>query len=309
MRNKFLICNIVFIFSLLVLFLNDHFLKLYFHNWFTGKLSDAAGIILFPFLLTFLFPKLRQNSVYITGLFFTFWKSSYSEKFIEFYNVISPISIHRVVDYTDLLTVVFLFIPYYLIKNKDKLKIFEINKLSAKMLIVPSVLVLMSTSPPRYYKYVPYTGNIIFSNFSITFKDKSNEDVFKDLKNRNVHFRKDTVRIISENKRELLMAWQIETKNLDSKKQLFEVSQDSLKNDIKNLINNSNWFIIDSIKLEDEMVKNIQFTADDYTTSKSKESVITINGLTTDKNLNDNSVKRKLKQLYRKSILKEFKNY
>ncbi|MNK81000.1 hypothetical protein D3C87_1007350 [compost metagenome] len=167
----------------------------------------------------------------------------------------------------------------------------------------------MSTSPPRYYEYVPYTGNIIFSNFSITFKDKSSEDVFNELKNRNLSFRKDTVRIISEHKRELLMAWQIETKNLDSKKQLFEVSQDSLKNDIKNLINNSNWFIIDSLKLEDEMVKNIQFIVEDYSTNKTKESIITINGLTTKENLNGNSVNRKLKQLYRKAIVKEFKNY
>jgi len=309
MRNKFLLCNFIFVFSLIILFLNDHFLKLYFHNWLTGKLSDVVGIILLPFLLTFLFPKFRQNSVFVTALFFTFWKSSYSEKFIGFYNLVSPVSIHRVVDYTDLFTLIFLFIPYFFIKNQNKIKFFEINRLAAKLLLAPSVLILMSTSPPRYYEYVPYTGNIIFSSFSITFKDKSSEDVLNDLKNRNISFRKDTVRIISEHKRELLMAWQIETSNLDSKKQLFEVSQDSLKNDIKNLVNNSNWFIIDSLNIEDEMVKNIQFSADDYTTSKAKESVITINGLRTNKNLNEDSVKRKLKQLYRKAIVKELKNY
>ena len=309
MRNNFLLCNIIFTLSLIILFLNDHFLKLHFHNWFTGKLSDVVGIILLPFLLTYFFPKLRQNSVYFTALFFIFWKSPYSERLIGIYNLMSPISIHRVVDYLDLVALIFLVIHYYFIKKQDRINSIKINKLSPVFLVFPSVLVLMSTSPPRYYEYVPYTGNIIFSSFDITFKNKSSDEVFSELKNRNISFRKDTVRIISEHKRELLIDWQIETSNLDSKKELFKVPQDSLKNNIRSLINNSSWFIIDSLKLDDEMVKNVQFDVNDYTTSKAKETIITINGLTTNKNLSEGSIRRKLKKLYRKAIVNEFKNY
>lgn len=181
MRNKFLLCNVIFILSLIILFLNDHFLKLHFHNWFTGKLSDVVGIFLLPFLLTFLFPKLRQNSVYFTALFFIFWKSPYSGKLIEMYNVISPISIHRVVDYTDLLALIYLAIPYYFIKNQNRFKSIEINKLSPVFVIVPSILVLMSTSPPRYYEYVPYNGNLIFNNSTFIIP-KTKEELLDEFK-------------------------------------------------------------------------------------------------------------------------------
>ena len=43
-RNKFLLLNYVFVVSIILLFINDHFLKLYFHNWFTGKFSDFFAI-------------------------------------------------------------------------------------------------------------------------------------------------------------------------------------------------------------------------------------------------------------------------
>jgi branched-subunit amino acid permease len=86
MRNKNLILNPAFLICLVVLFLNDHFFKFYYTSWFTGKLSDIAGIILLPMLLTYLFPKLKQNSVFVAGLLFTFWKSPFSEGFIKVYN-------------------------------------------------------------------------------------------------------------------------------------------------------------------------------------------------------------------------------
>lgn len=69
-RNKYYLLNLVFLFCVLVLFVNDHYLKLKFSNWLTGKLSDGAGIIIFPLLLAFLFPKLKQWVVPITALFF-----------------------------------------------------------------------------------------------------------------------------------------------------------------------------------------------------------------------------------------------
>jgi hypothetical protein len=41
----------VFIVSLGILVVNDHWLKGRYHDAFTGKLSDAAGIVFFPLLL------------------------------------------------------------------------------------------------------------------------------------------------------------------------------------------------------------------------------------------------------------------
>lgn len=37
--------------SIGLLLLNDHYLKARYGNWWTGKLSDFAGMIFFPFLL------------------------------------------------------------------------------------------------------------------------------------------------------------------------------------------------------------------------------------------------------------------
>ena len=232
MRNKSLLCNVIFILSLIILFLNDHFLKLYFHNWFTGKLSDVVGIILLPFLLTFLFPKLRQNSVYLTALFFIFWKSYYSGKLIEIYNFISPISIHRVVDYTDLFVMIFLAVPYYFIKNQEQLLKFEIRKTSPVFILIPSLLILMSTSPPRYYHYNPNRGNISFSsNFVFSVEGKNKDEVISEFSKRNISVHKDTANIINEHYYQLLNGKMIE-KNLKSETEIYKINQDSLKQEI-----------------------------------------------------------------------------
>lgn len=308
MRNKFLLCNIIFILSLIILFLNDHFLKLHFHNWFTGKLSDVVGIILLPFLLTFLFPKLRQNSIYFTALFFTFWKSPYSEKLIEIYNVISPISIHRVVDYSDLFALIFLIIPYFFIKNQDKINSIIINRLSPIFLVFPSILVLMSTSPGHYYHYNPNRGNISFSsNFVFSVEGKNKDEVISEFSKRNISVHKDTAYIINEYYYQLLNGKMIE-KNLKSETEIYKINQDSLKQEIFKKVASSDNYIIDSIQFGDEKVKNVRFWMFDVTNPKKEVSAeIHLRYLTTDKNLSQGSVQRKLKKFYKEAIKEEFK--
>ncbi len=308
MRNKSLLCNVIFILSLIILFLNDHFLKLYFHNWFTGKLSDVVGIILLPFLLTFLFPKLRQNSVYLTALFFIFWKSSYSGKLIEIYNFISPISIHRVVDYTDLFVMIFLAVPYYFIKNQEQLLKFEIRKTSPVFILIPSLLILMSTSPPRYYHYNPNRGNISFSsNFVFSVEGKNKDEVISEFSKRNISVHKDTAYIINEHYYQLLNGKMIE-KNLKSETEIYKINQDSLKQEIFKRVASSDNYIIDSLQFGDEKVKNVRFWMFDVTNPKKRVSAeIHLKYLTTDKNLSQGSVQRKLKKFYKEAIKEEFK--
>lgn len=310
MRNKFLLCNIIFILILIILFLNDHFLKLYFHNWFTGKLSDVAGIVLLPFLLTYFFPKLRQNSVYITALFFTFWKSPYSGKLIEIYNLISPISIHRVVDYTDLFMMIFLIVPYYFIKNQDEINSIRIKKLSPIFLVFPSILVLMSTSPSGYYHYNPNRGNISFSsNFVFSVEGKNKDEVVSEFSKRNISVHKDTAYIINESYYHLLNGKMIE-KNIKSETEIYKINQDSLKQEIFKRVASSNDYIIDSLQFGDEKVKNVRFWMFNVTNPKKGVSAeIHLRYLTTDKNLSQGSVQRKLKKFYKEAIKEEFKKF
>lgn len=308
MRNKFLLCNIIFILCLIILFLNDHFLKLQFHNWFTGKLSDIAGIILLPFLLTFLVPKLQQNSVYFTALFFILWKSPYSGKLIEIYNSVSPISIHRAVDYTDLFVMIFLVVPYYFIKNQEQLLKFEIRKTSPVFILIPCLLILMSTSPPRYYHYNPNRGNISFSsNFVFLVEGKNKDEVISEFSKRNISVHKDTAYIINEHYYQLLNGKMIE-KNLKSETEIYKINQDSLKQEIFKTVASSDNYIIDSLQFGDEKVKNVRFWMFDVTNPKKEVSAeIHLRYLTTDKNLSQGSVQRKLKRFYKEAIKEEFK--
>src|SRR5436853_5815405 len=98
-RNKYYLSNFVFLFCLLTLFLNDHYLKFKFSNWVTGKLSDIVGIIILSLLVAFLIPKLKQHSIWISALIFAFWKSRFSQDLIELNNEYSFIQTSRVEDF------------------------------------------------------------------------------------------------------------------------------------------------------------------------------------------------------------------
>lgn len=60
-KLKFFVNPIVFL-SILVMVINDHFLKATFHNDLTGKLSDIFGLFFFPLFLS--------AGLIITGHFF-----------------------------------------------------------------------------------------------------------------------------------------------------------------------------------------------------------------------------------------------
>lgn len=61
--------NPVFLISLGVLILNDWFLKAFFYNSITGKLSDFAGLIALPFFLSLFF--IKQKKLFISLLEFS----------------------------------------------------------------------------------------------------------------------------------------------------------------------------------------------------------------------------------------------
>jgi len=302
MRNRNLILNYVFISCLIVLFLNDHLFKFQYTSWFTGKLSDIVGIILLPMLLTYLFPKLKQNSVFVAGLFFAFWKSPFSESFIKIYNTISPISIHRVVDYTDLLVLLLLPIPYFLIRNSNSFVQFSIKKINVFAVLLPTMLVLMSTSPPPYY-YHPKTGNVYFDGYSVEV-NKPKEEIIAELKKRNINIYKDTVKIIRASQHYFFRRYDIKIieKDLQKYQQMVKFNNDSIRIQVLNIIDKSTDYKIDSIKIGDEQIKNITI---DLQKRDDNSSVIHLYDATIDKNLDEDNVTRKIKKQYR-TLLKEY---
>ncbi|WP_429934699.1 hypothetical protein [Chryseobacterium sp. MIQD13] len=263
-----------------------------------------VGIILLPMLLTYIFPKLKQYSVFVAGLLFIFWKSSYSEGFIKIYNVVSPISLHRVVDYTDLLVLLLLPFSYILIKNTRFIDHFAFRKVNPSFILLPSMFILMATSPgKRYYEYVPYTGNLYF-NYSDFKINKSKDELFSELRKNNIDIQKDTVRIIALNKRRFLYSGKFEQKNLYNDEKIYHISDDSLKADIFREIKIGNQYKIGNIQLGDQTIRDIQL---DLRSLDKNVTLVIIKSAKVGENLKAEEVDRKLRKMYKKMLAEKFK--
>ena len=92
-----------FLAGLALLLLNDWVLKAEYGNWLTGKLSDFAGLFVFPIFWTAIFPKHKRLIFTLVAAFFIFWKSPFSQFLIDRWNNLGMWQIGRVVDYSDLL--------------------------------------------------------------------------------------------------------------------------------------------------------------------------------------------------------------
>ena len=111
-----------FILSLVILLLNDFYLKYEFSNFLTGKLSDFACLFVFPYFISVFFSN-RTKEIYIfTFVFFIFWKLEISEQFIKFISEITNFAFHRTVDLTDLIALLILPISYHYFHNKNKVQ-------------------------------------------------------------------------------------------------------------------------------------------------------------------------------------------
>ncbi|MCX2762166.1 hypothetical protein [Aquimarina muelleri] len=157
--------NPIFLISLGVLILNDWFLKAFFHNTITGKLSDFAGLIAFPFFLSLFFIEQKKTIHILIGILFVFWKSTWSQPLINICNQIG-LPLYRTVDYTDLIALPSIFISYSLLKNKRHLKLRPF--LSKTVIICSSIAFIATSMPPRENrKYVDINKEYVF-NFSKT---------------------------------------------------------------------------------------------------------------------------------------------
>lgn len=117
--------NPFFIVTLILLLLNDFYLKSTFHNFWTGKLSDFSGVIVLFFMLH-VFVSKRLTAVIASSILFFLWKLPLSQPFIDLLNWNGILQFHRVIDYSDL-TAVLILIPFayreFELKNKMQSKV------------------------------------------------------------------------------------------------------------------------------------------------------------------------------------------
>jgi len=108
MRRFTIYTSPAFIGALLVLLINDGYLKWHFTGWVTGKLSDFAGLLLASMLLGPVFPRHTGKAIVTLALAFVVWKSPMSQQLIDFWNALGLFTIGRVSDYGDLCALVML---------------------------------------------------------------------------------------------------------------------------------------------------------------------------------------------------------
>ena len=102
----------LFIVVLLVLLLNDHVWKGQFHNFWTGKISDFAGLYAFGWMVMSVSrcetsSKTRGISWGI-AMAFIVWKSPISEPLLSVWNAQGMLPLYRIVDYGDWVALVVL---------------------------------------------------------------------------------------------------------------------------------------------------------------------------------------------------------
>ncbi|MFD0796206.1 hypothetical protein ACFQZJ_01940 [Maribacter chungangensis] len=120
-----------FVIGISLLFLNDFYLKAELHNWFTGKLSDFAGLFAFSLFFLSFSKKAQKPIVFIIGLLFILWKSPISGSFIGLWNTYAPFTIARVVDHTDLFALSVLPLACMYAKKAYVLSSLKISKVLA----------------------------------------------------------------------------------------------------------------------------------------------------------------------------------
>ena len=269
-RNKVYILNYLFVACLLTLVVNDHYLKYAYGNWLTGKLSDMAGIILLPLLITYLFPSAKERSILISALLFTFWKSPFSQGLIDVYNRYAFIEITRVVDYTDLLVFSLLPLPYLLIKNTEALAFVRINKVNPMLVLIPTAFSLMATAPPKSYYYIRTDGNLRCYNCHFTVNYTQNE-IIAMLKKADIVFDKVTA---------------VRTDSLNDVPYYFE----------KSLVKqNTHIYKLNQLVIDKDTLRNIDFS---MRTIRGKKTKIYFNGMDVQDDLSTDKLWRKATKYY-----------
>lgn len=148
MRRTDILLSPGFLLGLLVLLANDFFFKYQFHNAFTGKLSDIAGLFIFPL---FIGAVLRSQSRWIfvgVAVFFIYWKSPLSNGLLELMSYTTGLYFGRVVDYTDLLCLPVLVLSYQYLKS-DHAQL----QFSRVLMMIVSAFAFMATSQRKPISY------------------------------------------------------------------------------------------------------------------------------------------------------------
>lgn len=109
-----------FLLALGLLILNDAVLKAAWHNAFTGKLSDFAGVFAFAYFWAAVAGRARVAIHVAVAVAFAWWKSPWSAGAIAAWNALPLFDVARVVDYGDLLALAALPLSWWCLAQRPK---------------------------------------------------------------------------------------------------------------------------------------------------------------------------------------------
>ncbi|MCL9807381.1 hypothetical protein NAT51_17775 [Flavobacterium amniphilum] len=110
----------LFLLGLVLLITNDLYFKYAFPGKITGKLSDFAGLFIFPYFFSVFFVRQAKYIYIATGLFFIYWKLEISQPFIDFISAMTNLRFYRTVDFTDLFALHILPFSYHYYRKETQ---------------------------------------------------------------------------------------------------------------------------------------------------------------------------------------------
>lgn len=137
----------LFIAGLVTLLVNDFYLKYSFPNELTGKLSDIAGLFIFPYFFSAVKPHYKKIIYWATAFAFIGWKSPVSQFLIDFGNSIG-IGLHRTTDYSYLFTLLILPLSYRYFTS-IRYQGFRLRSPVVAILAIVSLFSFTATTLPR----------------------------------------------------------------------------------------------------------------------------------------------------------------
>lgn len=109
-----------FLIGLAALLLNDLYLKAAYPGTITGKLSDVAGLWIFPMFWSAIWPRRARMLYAATAMAFVVWKAPISQPAIDAWNAVSLMPIARVVDFSDLFALLVLPASYAAFRGRRR---------------------------------------------------------------------------------------------------------------------------------------------------------------------------------------------
>lgn len=152
----------LFLSGLATLLLNDFVLKHEYSNVLTGKLSDFAGLFIFPIFFSAMFPKFSKVVYGLTIVIFGYWNSALSQSLITILNT-SGIHIGRTIDPDDFLA--FGILPFSYIHFNNLIAKPRVDKQTHMRIAIASIAIFsfIATTLPQQVSELGIRSNKTYS--------------------------------------------------------------------------------------------------------------------------------------------------